>query len=263
MRRVLIVFFAVLQILLSLSPFFPFFRENIWSPQTSVSGFAAMLATYIGLQFLFLSSLVYLLLEDFKDQAKGEIRGFGDLLQRYTPLHVRQLRENEFYKDFLGHCVSAKHYVNISYFSPRPPAVGGSPDRIEYYASIAAVMRKNPDTRFRRIVRDTPENRIWVMQLVSELQGTNNCAIAMLSDFDESTEMARALSIQIVDGKITWFVAISEHAGAELYRDIAIENSGVTDMLNRYFERLWRLSKIVFESGYGLEQSRSAVYGGR
>lgn len=259
LRRILIFVSAFLQLGLALSPFIPYVRDNIWAPQTSVSGFAASLATYVGVQFACLAALVYLLLEDFKSQAKSDIHGFGELLHQYTPLHVRQLRENEFYQDFLGHCVSATYYVNICYFSPRPPEIGGSPERIQYYANIAAVMRNNPNTRFRRIVRDTPLNRAWALQLVSELQGTNNCSVAMLPDLEETVEMARALSVQIVDGKITWLVAIAEHGGAELHRDIAIENPEVTAMLNKYFDRLWRLSRIIFEPGYDFERSRNAL----
>jgi len=260
-RKFLIAIFALLQIGLSLCPFVPFVRDNIWSAQTTVNSFASSLATYIGLEFLILSTLVYLLLEDFKAQSRTEINNFGALLQRYTPLTVRQLRENEFYKDFLGQCVRAEHFVNISYYAPRPPEIGGSVERVKYYREIAGVMRNNINTRFRRIVRDTPANRQWVLSLIEDLVDTTNCSIALIDDFDETVEMGRALSVQIVDGKIAWLVAIAEHGGAEIYRDIAIENAEVTNMLNKYFDRLWQLSRIIFEPGYDLARSRRAIRG--
>jgi hypothetical protein len=259
MKRALICLTFVLQFVMAASPFIPFVRQNIFESQASVSGFAGAVATYIGIQFICLSFLVTLLLMDFKSQATKDIAAFGGLLQRYTPLHVRQLRENEFYKDFLGHCVRASHYVNICYFSPRPPAVGGSPERMNYYAKIAATMRENPDTRFRRIVRDTPANRAWIFGLVSELEDTNNSSIAMLSDFEDTVELGSALSVQIVDGTIAWLVAVAEHAGAEMYRDIAIENEVVVEVLNKYFDRLWHLSLVVFAPGYDLERCRQAM----
>lgn len=262
MRRFFIWLSVLVQLGLSISPFISYVRQNIWAQQTSVSGFASTLATYVGLQFVCLGLLVYLLLDDFKNQAKSEIQRFGELLQQYTPLHVRQLRENEFYKDFLGHCVSANQYVNISYFSPRPPAVGGSRERVDYYDRIASVMKRNPNTRFRRLVRDTPANRDWVLQLVGELEGTHNCYIALLGDYDKEIEMGRALSVQLVDDKIAWLVAIAEHGGAGLYRDVAIENPEIAAMLNKYFERLWRLSQTVFEPGMNLEDTTNALSGG-
>ena len=261
MRTFLICLSALAQIALSVSPFIPFVKNNIWAPQTSVSGFATALATYVGLQFVCLGVLVYLLLDDFKSQAQSQLKGFEDSLRLYSPLNVRELRESEFYKDFLGQCVRANHYVNICYFSPRPPAVGGSKERVDYYERIASVMKRNPNTRFRRLIRDTPANRKWALQLIEELRGTHNCYIGMLTDYDNEVEMGRALSVQLVDDRIAWLVAIAEHGGPGLYRDVAIENPEVASMLNKYFERLWKLSRIVFEPGMNQENSTDAIYG--
>lgn len=260
-KRNFLIGTAICEFMLSVSPFIPFVRENIWAPATSISSFASTLATYVGLEFLLLSLLVGLLLLDFKSEAKEDIKNFGDLLNRYTPLHVRQLGENQFYKEFLGCCVSASHYINICYFSPRPPAVGGGTERVLYYSRIASVMQDNPGTRFRRLVRDTEANRKWVLELAEALSGTHNCSIALLRDQDQSVELAYALSVQVVDGRVAWLVAIAEHSGAEFFRDIAIENEQVAGMLSKYFDRLWQQAEVVFKPGDGRKATRHAIEG--
>jgi len=68
-KRLLIVLAALAQLALSVSPFLGFVRAHIWDQQTSVSSFASTLATYIGIQFVCLSTLVYLLLADYQDRA--------------------------------------------------------------------------------------------------------------------------------------------------------------------------------------------------
>jgi hypothetical protein len=262
MKRLFIVLMALLEILISVSPFLSYVKQNIWANQTSVGGFASTLATYVGIQFLCLSALVYLVVLDSNDQMKSKIDDFELLIKKYTPLTVRPLKENEFYKDFLGSCVKANHYVSICYFAPQPPENGGSTERLNYYREMIKIMRNNPTTQFRRIIRDTPANRIWTRKLVSELLTPTNCTIAMLSDRNEDVSMPLALSVQIVDGTMAWLVAVSEHAGAPVYRDVAIENPTVVEVLNKYFDRLWGLSRVVFQPGFNETQSGIAIDGG-
>jgi hypothetical protein len=83
----------------------------------------------------------------------------------------------------------------------------------------------------------------------------------MLVDQDEDVAMPLALSVQIVDGVVAWLVAVAEHAGAPVYRDVAIENPMVVEVLNKYFDRLWSHSRIVFQPGYDEAQSGRAIDG--
>jgi hypothetical protein len=261
LKRLLILITLLLQIVLSLSPFVPYVRDNIWVQQTSVSQFASTLASYIGLQFVCLGALVLLVLLDVKEQSVKATDDFRHLLEQYTPLNVRRLKENEFYDDFLGACISAKHYVNICYFSPRPPEIGTPASRERYYKKMVRVMTQNPDTKFRRIVRDTEANRQWTESLITRIKTATNCSIALLADTDESIEMPLALSIQIIDGEQAWLVAIAEHTGAATYRDIAVKNEFLVPMLDKYFDRLWSLSRVVFNPGDSAAKSHDAIWG--
>ena len=251
------------QFCLSVSPFIPFVRDNIWATQTSVNQFASTLAAYVGLQFLCFSLLVPLVLYDIKDQAEKASADLGSMLRQYTPLQVRRLKEGQFYKEFLGSCTKAGHYVKICYFSPQPPEHGSPRERGTYYKHLTEVIKDNPDITFKRIVRDSEANRKWILDLASQLSDATNCSLALLADQIESVQMPLALSVQIVDGREAWLVAIGEHTGAATYRDIAIENELVAEALDRYFDRLWSLSRVVFKPGDSPEAIHHAIFEGR
>lgn len=237
------------QLLLAISPFIPWVRQNIWSPQTSVSGFASTLSTYIGVEFACLGVMFTLFLFDIQQQGKESTDRFRELLQQFTPLQVRRLKEKEFYKEFLGHCVKAKHYVKICYFSPVPPDHGARESRKEYYKRLLTEMTANPDATFKRIIRDTHANREWADEMVAHLAEATNFSLALLKDLDSEKEMPLALSVQIVDDRNAWLVAVSEHSDSSVYRDVGVENEILVEVLNKYFDRLWSLSRVAFKPG--------------
>ena len=261
MRRVLIFISLGLQLLLGISPFIPWVKENIWSTQTSVSSFTAMLATYVGVQFICLGGLVALFLFDLDDQSKKSTERFKDLLQEYTPLQARRLKESEFYKEFLGACVQANHYVKICYFAPTPPDHGAPGARKKYYKRFITVMKGNPGAQFRRIIRNTAANQAWAAEMIPFVANSTNFSIALLDDLDERNEMPLALSVQIIDERKAWLVAISEHSDSATYRDVAVENEILVEVLNKYFDRLWAVSRVVFKPGDTVEQAHKLIFG--
>jgi hypothetical protein len=260
LTRLLFYLSLLAQLLLAICPFIPWVRENIWATQITVNGFASTLATYIGVEFGCLGIMVALVLSDIRQQGKEATDQFREALRQYTPLQVRPLKENEFYKEFLGHCISAKHYVKICYFAPLPPQHGAPAVREKYYRTLPRVMKANPDTTFKRIIRDTDANRVWAYALVSDLLTATNCSVALLKDLDASKEMPLALSVQIVDERDAWLVAVGEHAGSAMYRDVALENEVLVSVLDRYFDRLWNLSRVVFKPGDSATAAHKAIF---
>ena len=262
MKRFSLFLVLAIQVALSASPFVPIVRKDIWSAQTSVNAFASTLAAYVGLQFVCLGALIGLALLDLEQQTKKSTNSFATLLQLHTPLQARRLKEGDFYKEFLGNCMKARHYVKICYFSAVPPDHGAPSSREAYYKEMIRVMKHNPTTVFKRIIRDSTANRSWAEQLAIQLGNTTNCSIAMLKDMDESHTMPLALSVQIIDGTDSWLVAVAEHAGSDMYRDLAISNLLVAEAFDKYFDRLWDLSTIVFQPGYSQDQIRHAIFEG-
>ena len=225
-----------------------------------MNAFASTLATYIGAEFACLGCLVTLFLFDLNKQNKEATNRFRELLQVYTPLQARRLKEGDFYREFLGECVKAKHYAKICYFAPVPPDRGAPEARRVYYKQLITAMKTNPGAKFRRIIRDTEANRKWADEMIPYFAKSTNFSVAFLNDLDDGNEMPLALSVQIVDDRTAWLVAISDHSDSGAYRDVAVDNEVVVEVLNKYFDRLWGLSRVVFKPGDTVEQAHKAIF---
>lgn len=225
-----------------------------------MSGFASTLATYVGAEFVCLGAMVGFFLIDVQGQVAESGDRFESLLKQFVPLQARRLKGNEFYKEFLGHCEMARHYAKICYFAPVPPERGAGEARRRYYPRLLRVMRANPQVTFKRIIRDTEANRIWAKEMVSIFANATNFHLALLSDRGPEEEMPLALSVQVVDSSNAWLVAVSEHTDTSLYRDVAVENEILVEALNRYFDRLWSLSRVVFRPGDAVAQAHRLIF---
>jgi hypothetical protein len=61
--------------------------------------------------------------------------------------------------------------------------------------------------------------------------------------------MGLALSVQVIDEKHAWLVALNSHEREARFRDMYINNVDGAVALNRYFMRLWDLSTVVLRNG--------------
>ena len=161
---------------------------------------------------------------------------------------IRLLHDHEFYPHFRYHTETAQRSVYVCYFGIEPP---GEPDREaknKYYREHFEIIRSRHQVVFRRIVRATRQNKDWIRELVSELQGCGNAELAIYREQGQR-EMPLPLSVQVIDGEKAWFVAVSTHARERDPRDIFIENRDLAGMMEKYYNRLWELSDVIYKSG--------------
>jgi len=162
---------------------------------------------------------------------------------------------------FLQHCEAAKSAVDVCYFEPGPPSEPSRDIKIEYYRKHFELVRANRKVAYRRIIRNSRENKAWLRELLSnELLNVGNAEVAVLKERGTG-EMPLALSVQIVDGKKVWLVAIATHGRGREPRDIFIESSEVAAMMEKYYNRLWDRSVVVFRGGQITEDGQTYFAG--
>jgi hypothetical protein len=171
---------------------------------------------------------------------------------------IERLRDDEFYDAFLAAAKQSRSSVNIMYLAPTPPHRTNNPDRIEYYAKLLTTIKKKPEVRFNRIVRQSPENRDWIAGLITALTNCPNASIAALKDH-ETEEMPLSLSVQVVDNTKVWFVAIQAHERVDDYRDLYVHNSLIADAMTHYFKRIWDRSKPLLTDGQITAEGRRYI----
>lgn len=160
-----------------------------------------------------------------------------------------RLRDDQFYEQFLLAIVNATSYVYISYFAPTSPLEDLATHRRRYDSRLLALIRKRTNIRFRRLVRDTPSNRQWLSAFLKVVKRRANVDIALLPEPSLAEYMPMALSVQIVDGKECWFVAIESHDRVGEYRDIHMKGEVLSQAMTKYYDRLWAQATPVLTSG--------------
>jgi len=176
---------------------------------------------------------------------------------------VRLLQDYEFYPHFSYHTEEAKQSVDISYFEPVPPGEPGRDEKMDYYRKHFAIVRRKKDVIFRRIFRDSVDNKEWIGRILEQdLQGVVNIQLAIIKE-RASNQMPLALSVQIVDGARVWLVAIATHGREREPRDVYIENQQVAMMMEKYYNRLWARSEIIFRQGQLTPEGRSFLKDGK
>lgn len=240
-----IAFFLLLagQVFLILIPWLPATADWLdqWSEKTSpLEAHLSIVGLHASLMMIFFGLAFREMLASLRDE-KRQIERALNSRSEVTPL-----RDDEFYDAFAVAASKASSRVSICYLAPNPPP--DHADRQRYYRKMLSVMKKSPNVRFRRLIRDTPNNRPWVASLISELEGSPNADVALLRD-SEALEMPLALSTQLVDYDQTWFVAIDAHDRVGKFRDLYVRDTACNSLMDKYFERLWNRAEVVLASG--------------
>jgi hypothetical protein len=184
----------------------------------------------------------------FLSQEK-EYGDFRDSLKKALPVTtVTKLRDDEFYTDFLFAAKKATSSVSIMYLAPWPPDQTNDQARLEYYGDLLNLIRRKRDVRFNRIMRQTPDTKPWIENLIRELVGCPNASLAVIRE-SETEEMPLSLSTQIIDNSRIWLVAIGDHERRGTYRDLFIENEKIAEAMQIYFDRLWKRGKVLLNVG--------------
>jgi hypothetical protein len=246
-RTLILIATAASQILLAVARFLP--KTSGWFSSDS----ALALATQVALHFTFLSIGLSLLL--VKESWDAQVTRDA-LLLRLPPTTIKPLRDDEFYPRFQAEITTAQSLVHISYFSPSPPDAFTDPVRRAYYAGLPALMRRNGHVQFKRLIRRSRENERWLTAQLALLNGCPNVDVAILDDVDEAKRMGLALSVQVIDEKLAWLVALGSHDRDSPHRDLFVDNAQAAIALNRYFLRLWALSTVLLRNGQPTDEGR-------
>ncbi len=243
-RYLTLAILTVLNLFLAASPYIPYVNK-IWA-QPDLQGFYSTFATYVGVMFLLLTVAIAIVLI----QEGQDLRAFREqVIERMNGAVVKPTRDTDFYKDFAAACLTADFSVAISYFRPHPPEYGGRAYQNEYYKKHFKIVKDTPNVTFRRLVRDTNENRDWIKSLLTGYQGKNNAHLAILKDRDAEDEMGLAISVQVVDEAKVWFVALKSHQPDGQFRDLYVENKDLAIAMKDYYERIWNLSVVLLRDG--------------
>ena len=71
--------------------------------------------------------------------------------------------------------------------------------------------------------------------------------------------MPLSLSVQLIDSKQSWLVALETHEGSRGFRDIYIESEDFNVALSTYYDRLWARCEDLLNEGRLTSQGEALV----
>lgn len=187
---------------------------------------------YFGLVSALIGLIVQLFYNDYKKQKK-ELSSTVEKLPKIELLH-----EEEFYARFPYHIHTATRNVDLAHLALESPLQDIKPEQSDYYKSLKKSVKSNSRVTFRRVERVSKDKAEWLQQLVTGFTGQTNFSLYCLVD-DESTrnnEMSDLLSVQLIDDKHLFIVALLEHTSTKGHRDIYIRDEGVTGFFREYYK---------------------------
>jgi hypothetical protein len=243
-RWLLILVFG-LQVFVAVVPFIPFFSRLL--PENPLARDVLDLQiTIFGIQFAIITG--YLGITLWLHERAGEAQGKA-LLAAINAPEMKLLSEHDFYHDFLAAAKRATVRVDIMYLAEEAPDKTRHEERRNYYDRLRQTIASMPRVRFRRIIRNSEDNRRWLSELLPKLVA--KCPNADVGILKESghEEMPLSLSVQLIDSTHTWFVALQTHEGGTNYRDIYVGSGDFNTAMTGYYERLWDRSECVLRQG--------------
>ncbi len=208
-----------------------------------------LLSFLVGIILVYLSFVVYFL--------ESQLRPIRDFLSSQP--HITTVREQEFYKRFNASVEGARRRVDICYFDNKSPFEGADRVKREYYEDIEKTIKRKSGVEFRRIVRALPKTEEWLEQMVNNLSGISNFALACILDEEPASASLPHVSVQVIDSDITFLVAVGEQRETDVPRDLFIKSREMNRLWSRYFLRLWTESFVVIDRGVVDDESLRKV----
>lgn len=247
------IFILIFPIILAFSQFMPI-TDSWWSnlgvDPNDFNDLRKILVAFIAINFSILTAIFLYKFDKEKETLENLVKQVRSSLD--FKLEGKQISDNDFYRDFQYEKSRAKKSVYVCYFAPYPPDTTKHKDRKQFYKDAISLIkgREVHNVRFKRIVRYTEKNKDWIKKLINDYKDRPYSDLAILkSDLPEENKMPLALSVQIIDAKLTWFVAIKDHERDNEYRDMFIKGEEFGLAMSAYYDRLWGHSDELVSSG--------------
>lgn len=177
--------------------------------------------------------------------------GLDEVKKSLTKGVAEPLYQEEFYGRFEAEIAKAQRTVDITHLDVQLPGVQANRNSQteKYFKNFSKIIKQHPNIAFRRVERCSPAKLEWVEQLASQLQGKSNFSLAFL-DTTSSEPKLPEVSVQIIDSKRVFVVAVGRHSDNHGYRDLVIVDENIARLwLSYYDEVLWNRSIVIIQSG--------------
>ena len=236
----IVVVFIVLEI--TVPKIARFLGVNLESQELSL-----YLANIIFILLVVILHFYWILFERTKDEIAASLSGQYDrILQEVRGLvtsHVVPIPREYLYSTLQDLADKFERKAWNCWFHVRPPNAAYKATREGYFSSLLKRAKHNSqETELKRLVLGTPANVAWIEELVHQYTSLPHVSLAVYTKDDSD----RPLSVQIFDHKRVLIVNPQDIGDTH---DLLIEDSCGVQILQYYYDALWRRSDVVLDRG--------------
>ena len=238
---------------------------NIIFPGAPEESFRA----FVKYQFILLATLIpattLAIVEASKEHFEKIAAGIDKILKTLKSPRLEVLSQDEFYQEFRKQVTKAKSIVDISHLDTFPPGSEAlrNSESETYYNNFVSMVKNNHNVEFRRVERFSTEKIPWIRKLIDGLSDERNFSLHCLA-LTMSERKLPYMSVQIIDKRISFIVAVAKHTDAHYPRDILMEGGDISEMWLKYYNSmLWEPSIPIIEHGKFYKDSWDKLTGAK
>jgi hypothetical protein len=177
-------------------------------------------------------------------------------ITRVDPLPFR-----DFYPKFKSDIENASLRVDITYLKNEPPSTLGVSTAESYFAELPRLVTQKPGVQFRRIIRNVPGNRDWVLEMTRDYAGLRNFSLGLLPDDHPDQDSIATIAVQLVDNDKTYLLSIGQQNPGNK-PDLEVWSIGFNSVWQQYYDRLWDQCLKVILNGLVKQDELERCYPG-
>lgn len=202
---------------------------------------------YMGVYCVYITIELNAMRKEYADRILEYVR--NPLIGIGTLSAITHLNEQSFYSQ-LEYIISneAITRVWISYMHDQRPSNLIGTKQYQYYSNFKKLVKKHQDVTFKRLILASVDALEWIAEIATELEGQQNFNLAVYVDGGDS-RASRPLSIQCIDDKYTFLVAVHEEEQTSGRRDILVKDVEFTGKFSKRYSELYDCSVSIVEAG--------------
>ena len=199
------------------------------------------LKIYLGIYLSYLSAEFYIHFEEVKAFLENPLKGINSMSS------ISHLDEDLFFARFKTILkYEAKIHVRMSYMHDAPPKPYNKTSQEEYRKAIKEIVEKKEKVRFEYVILLSDANKEWIKERINEFKGLKNYNLHV---YENNSNMIPPISIQCIDMKYVFLLALESEKRIIQERDVLIKDEKLVDKFNHYHTRILKNSISIITDG--------------
>lgn len=233
------------------NPIADFLKESLGDAQKA---FVTIFSTQFLIFIAYFMLRLKIIGKDVSEEIRVSTKDIAPLAQDVASVlssttEAKALYEKDFYKELGRKIKDAERSVMLAHLDTLPPPRLKRSEAESYYNNLYKQIKNKSNINFQRVERYSSEKEEYLEEMISSLSGLENFSLAILNE-NFSTRKLPYISVQLIDDRIVYLVAVAEHTSPAIPRDILIKDEEIFKIwIDYYTSQLWESCDVIIRNG--------------